>query len=150
MDGWNELEHARWEEAAAAFRAALAVEETAAAHEGLSGAAWWLDDGDTVFAAREHAYALYRDGGDAEGAARMALWLAVDELDFRSSWAVASGWLQRAERHLEGLEPGPVHGWLAFHEGFLAHASGDTARATPDTESAQFAPLLLSSVSAFK
>ena len=129
MDGWSELEHARWEQAAAAFREALAAEETAAAHEGLSWAAWWLDDGDTVFAARERAYALYRDGGDAEGAARMALWLAVDELDFRSSWAVASGWLQRAERHLEGLEPGPEHGWLAFHEGYIAHASGETERA---------------------
>ena len=59
----------------------------------------------------------------------MALWLAVDELDFRSSWAVANGWFQRAERLLEGIEPAPEHGWLAFHEGYIAHASGDTARA---------------------
>jgi DNA-binding NarL/FixJ family response regulator len=129
VDGWTELEQARWAEAAAAFRAALAVEETAAAHEGLSWAAWWLDDGDTVFAARERAFTLYRDAGNTEGAARMALWLAVDELDFRSSWAVASGWLQRAERLLEGVEPGAEHGWLAFHAGFLAHASGETERA---------------------
>jgi hypothetical protein len=35
-DGWTELEHARWESARAAFEAALAAEETAAAHEGLS------------------------------------------------------------------------------------------------------------------
>ncbi len=129
MDGWSELEHARWDAAASAFRAALATEETAAAHEGLSWAAWWLDDGPTVFAARERAFTLYRDGGDTLGAARMALWLAVDELDFRSSWAVANGWLQRAERLLEGIEPAPEHGWLAFHEGYIAHASGDTARA---------------------
>ena len=129
MDGWTELQHARWHEAAEAFRDALATEETAAAHEGLSWAAWWLDDGDTLFAARERAFTLYRDGGDRQGAARMALWLAVDELDFRSSWAVASGWLQRAERLLEDVEPGPEHGWLAFHEGYIAHASGDTERA---------------------
>ena len=114
MDGWTELEQARWAEAAAAFRDALAAEETAQAHEGLSWAAWWLDDGDTVFAARERAFVLYRDAGDTEAAARMALWLAVDELDFRSSWAVASGWLQRAERLLENVEPGVEHGWLAF------------------------------------
>ena len=25
--------------------------------------------------------------------------------------------------------PAPEHGWLAFHEGYIAHASGDTARA---------------------
>jgi DNA-binding CsgD family transcriptional regulator len=130
VDGWTELEHARWDAAAAAFRGALATEETAAAQEGLSWAAWWLDDGDTLFAARERAFTLYRDGGDPQSAARMALWLAVDELDFRSSWAVASGWLQRAERLLEGIEPGPEHGWLAFHEGYIAHASGDTERAS--------------------
>jgi LuxR family transcriptional regulator, maltose regulon positive regulatory protein len=129
-DGWTELEHARWQPARAAFEAALAVEESAAAREGLSWAAWWLDDGDAVFAARERAFTLYRAGGDAEGAARMAIWLAVDELDFRGSWAVASGWLQRAERLLADLEPGPEHGWLAFQQGYIAHATGDTARAT--------------------
>jgi LuxR family transcriptional regulator, maltose regulon positive regulatory protein len=129
VDGWTELEHARWNEAAAAFREALERDETAAAQEGLSWAAWWLDDGDTLFAARERAFTLYRDGGDRRGAARMALWRGVDELDFRSSWAVAGGWLQRAERLLEGIEPGPEHGWLAFHEGYIAHASGDTERA---------------------
>jgi LuxR family transcriptional regulator, maltose regulon positive regulatory protein len=128
-DGWTELEHARWGAAREAFERALAAEETAAAHEGLSWAAWWLDDGDAVFAARERAFTLYRTAGDAESAARMAIWLAVDELDFRGSWAVASGWLQRAERLLEDLEPGPEHGWLAFQQGYIAHATGDTARA---------------------
>ncbi len=128
-DGWTELEQARWGAAREAFERALAAEETAAAHEGLSWAAWWLDDGDAVFAARERAFTLYRTAGDAESAARMAIWLAVDELDFRGSWAVASGWLQRAERLLEDLEPGPEHGWLAFQQGYIAHATGDTARA---------------------
>ncbi len=136
MDGWRELEQARWPEARAAFEAALAEAETAAAHEGLSWAAWWLDDGPAVFAARERAYTLYRDAGDARGAARMAVWLAVDELDFRSSWAVASGWLQCAERLLDGVEPSPEHGWLAFHEGYLAHASGETERAAELARSA--------------
>ena len=129
MDGWAELEHARWNEAASAFREALAAGETADAQEGLSWAAWWLDDGPAVFAARERAYALYLDAGDARGAARMAIWLAIDELEFRSSWAVASGWFQRAERLLEGGEPSPEHGWLAFHQGFVAHGGGDTERA---------------------
>ena len=59
----------------------------------------------------------------------MATWLAVDQLDFRGAWAVASGWLRRAHRLLDPLEPGPDHGWLAFHEGYLAHADGETAAA---------------------
>ena len=120
--GWAELRAGRWESARAAFEAA---EATADALEGLSWAAWWLDDAETVFAAREQAYRLYRQEGDAAGAARMATWLAADELDFHGAEAVASGWLQRARRLLDGLEPGPEHGWLAFHEGYIAHAGGD-------------------------
>ena len=128
--GWRELRAGRWEAARERFEAAVAVEETPEALEGLSWAAWWLDDGDAVFAAREGAYRLYRGRADAAGAARMATWLAADQLDFSGAWAVASGWLQRARRLLDRLEPGPEHGWIAFHEGYLAHAAGDTATAT--------------------
>jgi LuxR family transcriptional regulator, maltose regulon positive regulatory protein len=125
-DGWALLADARWDEARVAF---LAAGETAEAQEGLSWAAWWLDDADTVFAARELAFRLYEVRGDAAGAARMATWLAVDELDFRGAFPVANGWLRRAHRLLDGLDPTPEHGWLAFQEGYLAHAAGDTAAA---------------------
>lgn len=126
--GWAELGAGRWGAAREAFEEALALDETATAFEGLSWAAWWLDEADGVFAAREAAYRLYRERGDVAGAARMATWLAADELDFNGAWAVANGWLQRAQRLLDELEPGPEHGWLAFHEGYLAHAEGDTVR----------------------
>ena len=134
--GWGELRQAHWEAARERFQAALDVEETPEALEGLSWAAWWLDDGDAVFAARERAYRLYRSRADAAGAARMATWLAADQLDFFGAWAVASGWLRRAHRLLDELEPGPEHGWLAFHEGYLAHAEGDTGAATELAEQA--------------
>ncbi|HYY76029.1 MAG TPA: LuxR C-terminal-related transcriptional regulator [Gaiellaceae bacterium] len=126
--GWAELGEARWAAARAAFEAALADEETPEAFEGLSWAAWWLDDAEALFAAREHAYRLYRRSGDAAAAARMATWLAADQLDFHGAAAVASGWLSRAHRLLDPLEPGPEHGWLAFHDGYIAHADDDTAR----------------------
>ena len=125
----DELEAGHWEAAHAAFQQALARKETAQASEGLSWAAWWLDDAEAVFAARERAYNLYRTTGDAAGAARMATWLAADQLDFRGAQAVANGWLRRAHRLLDPLEPGPDHGWLAFHDGYIAHGGGDTARA---------------------
>jgi ATP/maltotriose-dependent transcriptional regulator MalT len=127
--GWNELGRGRWAEARAIFDEALAREETAEACEGLSWAAWWLDDAETLFHARERAYRLYKSRGDAASAARMATWLAADHLDFHGSAAVASGWLHRAHRLLDPLDPGPDHGWLAFHEGYLADGAGDTARA---------------------
>ena len=121
--GWTELRAGRWESARTAFESAG---ETAEALEGLSWAAWWLDDADTVFAAREGAYRLYRAEGNAAAAARMATWIAADQLDFYGAAAVANGWLRRAHRLLDELEPGPDHGWLAFHDGFLAHAAGES------------------------
>src|SRR5215207_5297796 len=127
--GHAELAAARWATARHAFERSLAQEPTPEAWEGLSWAAWWLDDADAVFDARERAYALYRRRGERAAAARMATWLAVDALDFRGETAVARGWLLRAHRLLDGLEPGPDLAWLLFHDGYLAHAAGDTATA---------------------
>jgi DNA-binding NarL/FixJ family response regulator len=127
--GWALLADGDWGAARASFEGALAGEESPEALEGSSWAAWWLDDADAVFDARERAFRLYRKWGEPASAARMATWLAADQLDFRGAVAVASGWLRRAGRLLEPLEPGPDHGWLAFHEGYIAHLSGDTAKA---------------------
>ena len=127
--GWGELQEGRWDAARARFEQAVGAEETPEAFEGLSWAAWWLDDAETVFAARERAYRLYKEAGDAADAARMATWLASDQLDFHGAFAVAGGWLGRAHRLLDPLEPGPEHGWLAFLEGYLAHAGGEIAKA---------------------
>jgi LuxR family transcriptional regulator, maltose regulon positive regulatory protein len=124
--GWSELGEGRWPAAREAFEGALATEESPEAREGLSWAAWWLDDAERVFAERERAYRLYRERGDVAAAARMATWLASDQLDFRGAAAVAGGWFGRAHRLLDSLEPGPDHGWLAFHEGYIAHFEGDT------------------------
>ena len=126
---WAELRAGHWNAARSAFERALEAAETPEAWEGLSWAAWWLDDADIVFDARARAYRLYRRRGDAASAARMATWLASDELDFRGAASVASGWLGRARRLLEPLEPGPDHGWLAFHEGYVAHLGGDLVEA---------------------
>jgi LuxR family transcriptional regulator, maltose regulon positive regulatory protein len=127
--GWARLADGEWAAASAAFADALAREETPEALEGLSWAAWWLDDDEALFDARERAYRLYRRRGEPASAARMANWLAADQLDFRGAVAVAGGWLRRARRLLDPLELGPEHGWLAFHEGYVAHLSGDTAQA---------------------
>jgi LuxR family transcriptional regulator, maltose regulon positive regulatory protein len=129
LAGRAELGAARWAVARALFEAALADQETPEAFEGLSWAAWWVDDAAAVRHAREQAYRLYRQAGDAAGAARLATWIAADALDFDGAVAVANGWLQRAHRLLDGHEPVPEHGWLAFHEGYIAHAGGDAGTA---------------------
>jgi DNA-binding CsgD family transcriptional regulator len=127
--GWAALAEGRWSDARRLFEDELAAAPDARALEGLSWAAWWLDDGPAVFGAREAAYGLYRAAGDPRGAARMATWLAADQLDFHGASAVASGWLRRARRLVDPLEPCAEQGWLAFHEGYLAHRAGDTAAA---------------------
>ena len=123
--GWEALRDGRWHDARTCFEGGEGPE----ALEGLSWAAWWLDDGPAVFDARERAYHAYRLAGDPAAAARMATWLACDELDFHGAVPVASGWLARAHRLLDPLARGPDHGWLAFLDGFLAHAAGESARA---------------------
>ena len=127
--GWVELAGGRWAAALACFERAVVSKETPEAHEGLSWAAWWLDDADVVFAARDRAYRLYKQRGDRPAAARMATWLACDELDFHGAFAVASGWLGRARRLLGELVSGVEHGWLAFFEGYIASGAGDSDRA---------------------
>lgn len=67
---------------AGAVEQAVGAEETPEGFEGLSWAAWWLDDAEAVFDARERAYRLYEEAGAAADAARMATWLASDQLDF--------------------------------------------------------------------
>ncbi len=127
--GWSELARGDWAGARTYFERVLAHDESAAAFEGLSWAAWWLDDEEAVFDARERAFRLYRETDDLRGAARMATWLAVDELDFHGASAVANGWLARASRLLQSVELGPDHGWLAFHQGYVARMHGDDDRA---------------------
>lgn len=134
--GRGHLAEARWVAARRAFRDALAHEETAEAWEGLSWAAWWLDDVDAVLDARRRAYRCYREQDDPVGAARMAIWLGSDLLDFRGAARVAGGWQRRARRLLETEDLRPEHGWLAFHEGFLANLAGDTATAAERAERA--------------
>jgi hypothetical protein len=59
--GWTDLQEGRWQAARAVFAEAGAGEPTPQAFEGLSSAAWWLDDPTAVFEAREHAYRLYKN-----------------------------------------------------------------------------------------
>ena len=109
-----------WEAARQLFEVVVRVEERPDALEGLGLAAWWLDSADVVFDVRERAYRGYRERGDSVSAARMAVWLAWDTAAFRGEQAVASGWLQRARRLLEGLPDAPEHAWLAARAGIWA------------------------------
>jgi ATP/maltotriose-dependent transcriptional regulator MalT len=128
--GWMALENGAWEEARTLFESALRQEETAEALEGLGWVTWWLNDAPVTFEAREHAYRLYRDRGDDQAAARMAVSLAADHFLRRGEHAVANGWFQRAHHLLEGLAPCSEHAMLAIWESYVAAVfEHDTAAA---------------------
>lgn len=127
--GSNALAGGGWVEARRCFEQALAGSDSGEAWDGLSWACWWLEDGTAAIRAREHAYRLYREAGHGQAAARMAIWLANDYLDFRGEAAVAQGWLRRAERILDDLPTAPEHGWLAALQGQFALEAGELAEA---------------------
>jgi LuxR family transcriptional regulator, maltose regulon positive regulatory protein len=127
--GWAALSGGRWPEARSRFQEALARVAAPEALEGISWADWWLEDASGCLDARERAYRMYRQAGDARGAARMALWLGDAHIEFRGARAVADGWFRRASRILEDLEPTPEHGWLAAFEANAALDQHDAAAA---------------------
>ncbi|WP_020419820.1 helix-turn-helix transcriptional regulator [Amycolatopsis sp. ATCC 39116] len=98
------LERAAWAEAHAHFATASAA-DTPEAWDGLSRAAWWLGDEAGTIAARERAYRGYRARGDDRAAARMAMWLASDHLDFRGDDALAAAWIRRGRALVTGACP---------------------------------------------
>ncbi len=123
------LEQGAWLEARHGFEAALAEVETPEALEGLATAAWWLEEPETVFPSREQAYRLFRQRSDDRAAGRLATELGFDYAVFRAELAVANGWLQRAHRLLDDLDPVPEQAWLALREAELTyHIEGDLDR----------------------
>jgi ATP/maltotriose-dependent transcriptional regulator MalT len=129
QEGEAALARAAWREARAIFEEELEAQETVDALEGLSWAAWWVEDVPVCIEARERAYRLSRRQGDVRRAAMLAVWLGDDYLVLRGERAIANGWFQRAARLLEGLERCPEHGWLDTLVGYMALVEGDTGRA---------------------
>jgi DNA-binding CsgD family transcriptional regulator len=107
----------------------------AAELEALAEAAWWLCKADESIAARQRAYAAFRDARDDRGAARAAARLFHEHF-YRGEGAVAVGWLRRGFRHLE-QDPDCVEaGWLQMaeaelrlHQGPVEQAARGAARA---------------------
>lgn len=129
--GETALAAGSWEDAFARFAEAAEAAETPEAWEGASRAAWWLGDQEATLAARERAYRAYRETSDACGAARMAMWLSSDHLDFRGDDAMASAWLLRGRALLRDSEPCPELGYLIALDAdiaLLAKSDPSTAR----------------------
>jgi DNA-binding NarL/FixJ family response regulator len=114
------LDAGDWEAAREAFQASLDEAPSAAGFEGLGVAYRWLGEQEEAIRALQRAYRLHRRADDRRGAARVALQLCLGECYFHADVAVGLGWVERAERLLEGTEPGAEQGWLTLLRGHLA------------------------------
>ena len=128
-EGNAALARGEWAEARAIFEQELEERETVDALEGLSWAAWWVEDVATCLDARERAYRLSRREGDMRRAAMLALWVGDDYLILRGERAIANGWFQRAARILERVDTCPEHGWLDSLLGYVAIVDDDPTKA---------------------
>jgi ATP/maltotriose-dependent transcriptional regulator MalT len=87
-------------------------------------AAWWLGRLDDCIAAREEAYRVYDELGSSRRAGQCAVWL-WEHHAICARPSVASGWLRRARRALEGDEDCVEAGNLLLREAETAHGRGD-------------------------
>ncbi len=106
------LAEGRWDDARRGFETALQDVESADACFGLAVALWWMGENYACVDRCSRTYTLLRRSGDVEHAAHCAVWLAITFKANFANFAAANGWIGRAERLLEPLEPGPLHGWV--------------------------------------
>lgn len=124
------LAQAAWPQARLHFEEATAAGAAGDAWEGLSWAAWWQGDQETILIARERAYRAYRETADTRGAARMAMRVAGDHLDFRGDEVVAMVWLRRARTLVRAHGPCAELGFITVLEADIALAMSDPLTAS--------------------
>jgi DNA-binding CsgD family transcriptional regulator len=124
-DGWEALAAADWDRARSFFESALAETESAEALDGLGEAKHFLREYDSAIELKERAFAAYRQDGNAVKAADTARLLGFLHGTFHGNFAVAGGWIGRAESMLEGVEECAAHGWLALDHAPLSQDAAE-------------------------
>src|SRR5689334_22735404 len=109
-----------WQTARDLYETLARETNTPEAWAGLAEAAWLQQDSRLMIDARLTAYRLFRERGEDVAAARMAIALGNDFLDFRGDAAVANGWFKYARRLLKPLPPSADHARLDVWEARLA------------------------------
>ena len=120
LDPPDALENARralaagdWEEARTSFADVLREAEHPEALDGFALASWFLGEVEEGLELRQRAFAAYAAAGECDVAARVGVWISHQYL-VSGRASLANGWLERAERALEGREDCAGHGWVAM------------------------------------
>jgi DNA-binding CsgD family transcriptional regulator/tetratricopeptide (TPR) repeat protein len=112
-----------WRERYDALTARGLSELSAPDLELLAEAAFWLGRPRDTIAARQRAYAIYRDAQQHEPAARMACRLFHNHFEL-DELSAASGWLNRAQGHLREVPDSSERGYVAIAAAMGAAYSG--------------------------
>jgi DNA-binding CsgD family transcriptional regulator len=111
------LTRGEWAVARECFEAALSVEESGDALDGMALAEWWLNDPGSALELRARAFARLRHEGRDADAVAVAIWLARQYRSLYRRGEMADGWLSRARSLLTGLpDEGSLRGWMVLAE----------------------------------
>jgi DNA-binding CsgD family transcriptional regulator len=113
--GWAALRAAEWETARACFQAAARETDAPEASDGLGVALWWLNEIRAAHEARTGAYLGYKARGEVARAARIAAWLAREQVFLDSNGSAMNGWFARAEQLLAGAGPCAERAWVGLY-----------------------------------
>jgi class 3 adenylate cyclase len=119
------LDRHAWEEAFELFsRADRDGDLSGPDLESLAEAAWFTAHADLAMDLKERAFKAYSADGDRIRAAYVALNL-TQEYSYRGKRSIASAWMRRGERLLEGEAESYSHGYLALRRSEAAREAGD-------------------------
>jgi ATP/maltotriose-dependent transcriptional regulator MalT len=123
--GRSAINSANWLEAKKQFELALKDSDSPEAHDGLGLALWWLNEISASHDQRTQAYLGYKSSGNLPKAARLAAWLAREQVFLRANVSAMNGWFARAFRLLDEMEPCTETGWVKiYHASMTASPFG--------------------------
>lgn len=125
-DARRALAAGEWGEAREAFAVVLGEDEQPEALDGFALASWFLGEIDQGLELRQRAFDAYAADGQCDAAARVAVWISHQYLIAGRS-SLASGWLERAERVLDGREDCAGRGWVAIERARRAGSVDEAA-----------------------
>jgi ATP/maltotriose-dependent transcriptional regulator MalT len=136
--GKSALAAANWPEAKRQFENALREADTPEARDGLGLALWWLNDISASHEQRTLAYLGYKARGELPRAARLAAWLAREQVFLRANVSAMNGWFARAQRLLAEMQPCAETGWVKiYHATMTAGPEGQAQAAREAIEIAR-------------
>jgi hypothetical protein len=125
--GQAALRSAGWVAARDSFTAALAADPTPEAYDGLGIARWWLNEVRAAHEARISAYLGFKARGDVGRAARIAAWLAREQVFLDTNGSAMNGWFARAEQLLAQAGPCVERAWVQIYRASMVAPAEELA-----------------------